>query len=306
MNPNELHLDSAENAYFEKETTFVKAKAYDVVHKDLKALLLLPVSTDVDPGADTIEWHSYDSIGVAKIIHDYATDFTDVEVSGEAHTCKVYSIGKSYKYSIQDIRRSNMANKRLDYRKAVACRRTVDEKQEIIAWKGGEGLQGLFDYPGINEYVPAVGATGASKLWSTKTADEKLADIAGLISVSPNVSNGKEIPDTLILPLSLYMDLSTTPYGSDKNFTLLSWIQKNYPWITKIDWVTDLKDAGASGTTRVMAYNRDPMKIELQIPSPFNQVGPMQDGMIFRTYCEQRTGGVIVYYVASVTFMDGL
>lgn len=309
MNPteNNTRLDGAEQVFFDEQLALVKARTYDVKHKALKALTLLPVSTEQDPGADRIIWRSFDQVGVAKIVSDYANDFPRADVAGDEHISPVRDIGSSYGYSLKEIRRAQKAGVSLDAKRAEACRRAIDEKQDKIAWFGDAKakLPGFINAEGITEYVAANGA-GGSKTWATKTADEIVADVAGIITAAGEATNGIENPDTLILPLSLYNKLMTTPYGTNRDKTILGFIRENYPQITRIDWVQDLAGAGAGGTSRVMAYSRDPLKVEVQIPQRLEQFPPQQKGLAFDIICAQATGGTLVYYPLSIVFCDGL
>ena len=308
MDPkNEMRLDGMEQVFFDEQLALIKARTYDVRHKALKALTLLPVSTEQDPGAEHIIWRSFDAVGTAKLVSDYANDYPRVDIGGEEHTSPIKEIGASYGYSIKEIRRAQKAGISLDAKKAVACRRAIDEKQDSIAWKGdAKGkLPGFFNHPGITEYVAPNGA-GGSKTWASKTADEIVADFAAIISTAPESTNGIEQPDTVIMPLSLYNKLQNTPYGSNRDKTILGFIRENYPQITRIDWVQDLVGAGAGNTSRVMAYARDPMKVEVQIPQRFEQMPPQLTGKAYDIICSQSTGGTLVYYPQSVVFCDGL
>ena len=302
-----MHLDAAEKVFFDDQLALIKSHTYDVQYKALKALTLLPVSTEQDPGAEHIAWFSFDKVGVAKLVADYANDYPRVDIGGEEHISPIKEIGASYGYSIKEIRRAQKAGVALDAKKAEACRRAIDEKQDSIAWKGdAKGkLPGFFNHPGITEYVAADGAKG-SKTWASKTADEIVADFAGIITAAPESTNGIEQPDTVILPLSLYNKLQNTPYGSNRDKTIMSFIRESYPQITRIDWVQDLVSAGANGTTRVMAYARDPLKVEVQIPQRFEQMSPQLTGKVYDIICSQSTGGTLVYYPMSVVFCDGL
>lgn len=304
---NEIRLDGFEQVFFDEQLALVKARTYDVKHKALKALTLLPVSTEQDPGADRIIWRSFDQVGVAKIVADYANDFPRADVAGEEHISPVRDIGSSYGYSLKEIRRAQKAGVSLDAKRAEACRRAIDEKQDKIAWFGDSKakLPGFINAAGITEYVAANGA-GGSKTWASKTADEIVADVAGIITAAGEATNGIENPDTLILPLSLYNKLMTTPYGANRDKTILGFIRENYPQITRIDWVQDLAGAGAGGSSRVMAYSRDPLKVEVQIPQRLEQFPPQQKGLAFDIICAQSTGGTLVYYPLSVVFCDGL
>lgn len=296
------HLDAAENSYFEAELKHVKSQTYDVIRKDLKAVQMIPVSSEANAGAEFIAYRSFDAVGTAKIVSDYSKDFPRVDTYGVEKQVKVKSLGDSYGYSIQEIRRSQMENRRLETRRALAARRAIDELQDKIGWFGdtASGLKGLINADGITEYVPAAG------LWTAKTPLQILKDVAGIITAAPQSTNGKEVPDTLIMPLALYNIIAYTPIGDNADKTILKFIRDNYPTITRIDWVNELAGAGAGATNRIMAYARDPMKLTLEIPQPFEQFPQQQKGLEFEILCHQRTAGVIVYYPQSVVFTDGL
>ena len=128
MNPNEknaLRLDGDEQVFFDQQLALVKARTYDVQHKALKALTLLPVSVDQDPGATHVIWRSYDQVGMAKIIADYANDFPRADIAGVEHSSPVKDLGMSYGYSIKEIRRAQKAGVALDMKRAEAARRAI-------------------------------------------------------------------------------------------------------------------------------------------------------------------------------------
>jgi hypothetical protein len=115
----------------------IKSRTYDVKRPDLKALIIIPVSTDAGPAARTITFRRYTAVGFAKIISDYAHDFPRVDVYGEEETIKVHSIGDSYGYNIMEIREAAMVpGRNLELRRATTARRAHDEKVNDLAFKG--------------------------------------------------------------------------------------------------------------------------------------------------------------------------
>lgn len=305
--PDLMHLDANESAFFKRELEHVKAQSYDVKHKALKATTLIPVESDAPAGADTITWRSFDAVGVAKIVSDYAKDFPRVDVLGVENTVRVRSLGASYGYSIKEIRRSQMAGTRLDQRRANAARRAIDELIDSLAWRGDAayGIQGLLDYPGMTEATIAVGA-GSSKAWSAKTPDEIVADVTALLDAVTETTNGGEIPDTMVLPIAQYNLIANTRMEGGDSKTILRFILDNNPYLTAIDWVSDLAGAGDSGTDRVLVYSRDPEKLGLQIPMEFEQFEADKHGMEYEIPCHAETAGVIMYYPLSAAYGDGI
>jgi len=301
-------LDANESAFFLRELEFVKAKSYDTKYKQLKATILLPVSTEADPAAAIITYQKYTKVGIAKIIADYADDAPRVDVYGVEASVKVKRIGDSYGYDRDEIRRSQMAGKSLDQRRANAARRASDEKINSIAWNGDSdyNMIGFIDYPGITEYTVPADGTSTTKTWSTKTPDQIVRDVSDMITAVIDATNGIEIPNTLLLPIDQYMILVNTRMTDGNDKTILTYIMENNPFLTKIDWLTELKTAGASSTARMMVYPNDSDHVTLEIPMPYSQLSPQQKGYGFEILTETKCAGVIIYYPLSVAYGDGI
>jgi hypothetical protein len=302
------HLDAGEKSiFFERDLEYVKTKTYDIKHKQLKATQLIPVSNETPAGADTITFRRFDEVGQAKVVSDYAHDFPRVDVYGTEESIKVKSLGDSYGYSIKEIRRSQMSGAKLETRRAAAARKAIDNLIDTIAWNGlaSHNIQGFINYPGIQEYTVPNGAGGA-KTWASKTADEVVADIKGALTQVMEVTNGLEVPDTLILPISQYNHLAFTAYGDDKSQTIMKYVMDNFPQLSKIDWVNELNAAGAGGLDRGMLYTRDADHVTLEIPQMFEQFQPQQKGMEYEIPCHAEIAGVINYYPLATIFMDGI
>ncbi len=305
MNP--VRLDSRETAFFDRELEYVKTKTYDAKLSELKGLSLIPLSTEAGNGMTEITFRRYTGVGFAKIISDYAKDFPRVDVYGEETTVKIKSIGDSYGYSIKEIRQSQATGKKLDTRRANAARRAHEEKQNSMALKSDSkyGTNGLIDYPGISEVTLASDGTGSTKTWATKTDDQILRDINALVEGVMSPTKGREIPDTLLLPLASYNLLANRRLG-DNTTTLMSYIKANNPHITRIEWLNELKDAGASNTNRIMVGKFDAEHITLEIPQMFEQFDAQQEGMDFEIPCHSECAGTIIYYPLAFCFADGV
>lgn len=308
MSGNAMHLDSGESAFFKRELEFIKTQTYDTKYKALKVFELVPISAEANAGADEITYRGFTGIGFAKIIADYAHDFPRVDVYGTETTVKVKSIGASYGYSIKEIRRSQLAGKRLDQRRADMAKRAIEEKINDIGLNGdtAANLNGFIKYPGLPEYTLPADGSGSTKTWATKTPDQIIRDLTGLVNQVVVPTNGKEMPDTLLLPLEKYMYIANTRMSGYNDTTILAYFLKTSPVIKKVDWLVELKGAGASATDRAIVYVDDDMHLTLEIPQPFEQFDAVQKGMEFEIPCHAATAGVIVYYPLSIAFADGL
>lgn len=299
-------LDANESAFFKRQLEYIKRQTFDVLFKELKAFQLLPISNEAPQGADQITWRQFEKIGFAKIVADYANDFPRADVISRENTVKVYDVGVSYGYSIREIRRSQMAGTRLDQRRAESARRSSDQKMNSIAWNGDSdyNIQGFIDAAGITEYTVPTGVSGIP--WNVKTPDEIIADMNGIVTAIIDSTNGVEAPDTMLMPIAQFELIATTRMTGDSDKTILGFFLENSRHIKTVDWLTELKGAGAGGADRFMVYERSDMKLTWEIPSPFEQFPAQQKGLEWEVPTLQSTAGILVYYPLSIAYGDGI
>ena len=312
------HFDSAEDAsvFFARELDYVKSQSYDVEYPELTALSLFPMSSEVDPGAETVTYYSYDKVGLAKIISNYATDLPRADVKGKPTTAIIKSLGASYGYSIQEMRASAMAGKSLDTRKAESARYQIDYLNNKIAWCGDEetGLRGVLSKDtDVPLYVLANGAKGSTK-WSEKTEDEIQADINGMLKQMARTTKKVEKPDTLGLPSEAYLELQGRRIEGTAT-TALSYIQENLKDIKEIVSCPELdpdsvdtnpyaKETDGQGV--MLLFKNDARKLTVENPLPFMQYPVQTEGLEMVVPCEARTAGVLIYYPMSLLIGVGV
>ena len=303
---NPMRLDADEKSvFFKRQLEYVKRNTYDIKYKNLRAKEFIPVSTEIPTGADTWTWRSYDKVGVAKIIADYAHDFPRVDVYAVENTLKIKGIGASYGYSIQEIRASQFAGNQLETRRANTARRSVEEKLDNLAWFGDANynLQGFIGYPGVTE------ATVVTGTWATATPDEIVGDVTALMNAITVPTKGKEVPDTLIMPRTQYNIIKDKRMTDGNSKTVLTYLMEvnsvNNPGFM-IEAVDELEGQGAAGSQRMYAYMRDPEHLTQEIPQMFEMFDADKEGMEYVIPCHARFGGVCIYYLQAVAFMDGI
>ena len=300
--------DADTSVFFARELEAVKAKTYDQKSANLNALNLFPMSTEVDAGAETITYQSFGQVGMAKIVANYATDFPRVDVEGEEHSARVFSIGASYGYSVQDVRAARLAGKPLNQRKATAVRRAIDEKINSIAFNGDEahGIVGILKNPNISTYTLTADGTGSATEFKKKTPVQILRDLNAAVSSVIELTNGVEVPDTVVLPIAQYNYLSNTPYSDSIADSILTVFKKNNPYIKDVFQAAEMAGAGASGKDIALIYVRDADHVTVECPMPFMQYNVQQDNMEYKVPCEARTAGVLVYYPLSMVKVEGI
>lgn len=302
------HMDAEESIFFARQLQSVKAKSYDVKYAELKARRLIPVSGDAGEGAETIKYEQFDHVGMAKIIASYADDLPRADIKGKEFVSVIRGVGAAYGYSLQEVRAAKFANKPLQQRRADAARRAVEQKLNSVGFSGdsAHGLYGLLNHPNISTVTIPADGTGASALWSTKSADLILRDMNLVANFPTENTKGVEIPDTLLLPLEQYNLIATKRIGVDSNMTVLKYFLETSPYIKAVEWVEELNGSGTAGADVIQAYKRDPEKLTFEIPMDFVAHDPQPKGLEFEIPCEARTGGVIVYYPLSICKGEGI
>jgi hypothetical protein len=197
--------------------------------------------------------------------------------------------------------------KNLELRRATAARRAHDEKVNDLALNGDAEykINGLIRYPGITEATLVADGTGGSTRWSDKTEDQILRDINLLTDAIMIPTSGREVPDTMLLPMAAYNHLANKRLG-DNQTTLLKYIMDNNPVIKRIEWLNELAGASENGDNRVLMGKFDLEHIDLELPQPFEQFDPIQKGMEWTIPCHSRCAGVIIYYPMAFCYADGV
>lgn len=314
-----MRFDSAEDAsvFFARELDYIKAQTYDVIYPEFNALKLFPQSSEVDIGAETVTFYSYDKTGMAKIIHNYATDLPRVDIRGKPTTVPIKSVGDSYGYSIQEMRASRMAGKSLDVRRAEAARYIIDRTLNAIAWSGDEesGLIGVLSPSNdIPVFTLKMNAGGTSTKFVDKTPMEVLRDINEFVEFTAMLTKSVERPDILALPTDAFLYLANTPMiinpGTGAVSTIMKWILDNSPRLKDIVECPELNaDSGVTpypDTGVAFMFKADPMKFTIENPLPFYQHPLQPKGLEFEVPCEARTAGAVIYYPLAQLIVPGV
>lgn len=312
-------FDSVEDAsvFFARELDHIKAQSYDVEYPELTALSLFPVSSEADPGAETITYYTYDKSGLAKVIDNYSTDLPRADVNGKPSIAVVKSIGDSYGYSAQEMRASRLAGKSLDVRKAESARYQIDNLTNKIAWMGDEesGLMGVLSAgQNIPLFTITAGADTGKTTWLEKSADEILYDVNGMQKQVAKLTKNVERPDTLCVPADVFMDMSTRRIP-DTSTTVKSFLLEHAPYLKNIVSASELdsdsvetnpyaKATGGQGVA--FLFSNDIRKLSLENPMPFYQYPLQVRNLETVIPCEARTAGVIVYYPLSALIAVGV
>lgn len=312
-----MNFDSAEDAgiFFARELDYIKAKTYDRQYPELTALRYIPRTNEVNEGAETYTYYSYDKTGMAKIISDYSTDLPRADVKGKPTTAQIKSVGDSYGYSMQEMKASRFAGKSLDVRKAESARYQIDRTLNTIAWAGDKesGLIGvLSDDNDIPLFTPANNAAASSTKWEDKTYKEILKDVTDMQKYVSKITKDVEKPDTLCLPPDVFLDISTRQIDNT-NLTIMKFIFDNAPYLKNIVSAPELQadstetnPYAAQSKNVAFLFTADAEKLSIEHPLEFIQHPLQYKGLEVIVPCEARTAGACIYYPLSALIAVGI
>lgn len=301
----DVRQDSKFTAVLSKELEYVKARTYDIVYPQLKARQLIPVSSEVDTGAETIAYKQWDEFGIAQVLSNYADDLPLVDALAEEFTQKIVPLGLGYQYSIQDLRRSAMSGTRLDQRRAGACRRGVEWAIEEMAVAGdsNHGVTGFANNANITLVSPTTGT------WSTATGAQMVADALKLEAAILVANKETFMPTTLALDITTmsYFNKARISTTGDTHVTAKEAFLKSAMSVTEVVSWNKLSNRDAAGTgPRAVMYTKSPDVLTLEIPQEFEQFPPQMRNLSFLVPAHARCAGVIWYYPIGASYMDGL
>lgn len=304
-------VDADGGVFFQRQLEYVKAQSYDVQYADLKAREVFPVSNEAGDGITTITYRTYDQVGMAKIINAYADDLPRADVGGKETTIPVRTVGNSYGYNIDEIRASQLTGASLDSRRADAAKRAHEQVVNDVAWYGdaASGLPGLFSHPNIPTGDVVDGGSGTE--WVNKTPDQILFDINDLFADIFETTQMKERPNTLLLPVVQWSYIMSTPRASNSDTTIGQYIAMNSPYLNSVDDIQPLNELSAANNPELssdamVAYDKNPMKLQLEIPVEFEQMATQQKNLEFIVPCRSRLGGLNIYYPLSIAIATGI
>lgn len=301
----ERRWDANETAHFARQLEFVKAQTYDIKFGKLKALEFVPLDTSAPEGAESVTYRQWTEVEAAKVIANMADDLPQVDVLAKEFTSTVRSIGASYQWSIQDIRRSALAGSQFDLRKARAARMSIDRRLDEIGAIGIAeiGTTGLVNNANVPVFVfPNAGA------WDAISANLVLENLNALAQSIVDATNEIEQPQTMLLPTEEFGIVASTAISplTGSTDTILQVFLRNQPYITQVDQWTRLNGAGAGGANRVIAYDRTDRVLQYNIPLLFEQLPPQPKNLSFVVPVHARVGVVEMHYPLAVAYADRL
>ncbi|TGV61112.1 DUF2184 domain-containing protein [bacterium M00.F.Ca.ET.141.01.1.1] len=299
-----------------RQATLIEPTVYAMRYQDIQYPTLVPVDTSAPEWIQSVTYFSMDSVGQAQWFNGNAHDVPKVELTREKFETTVSMAAIGYGYNLEELGTAQLLGMNLTPDKASTARRTAEEKIDQVAFIGdtGKGFSGLVNSSTPTATTAPADGTGSATTFVSKTPDQILRDVNGVLTGIFTGTLGSEIADTLLLPYSVLLDLSTRRIDAVNQTTILEWIMKNNIYtlttgqpLTIRGLFGYLDTAGASGTKRMVAYRRSPEVLKFHMPMPFRFLPAWQTGPIkFDVPGIFRLGGVDIRRPKSVRYLDGI
>jgi hypothetical protein len=306
-------LDANETMILTTQLEQMRARTVDIQRPEFKARRLVPVTNEMDPGAESWAYSQWDRAGMAKIVANYADDIPKVATFAKKFTYGIETMALGYEWSWLDLLRTAKAGVPLRARKAAAVTAGFEQKIEEIAAIGiketdAKGLLNNANVPQINAAAPAAGSS-TSWTGTDKKAPEVLGDLLAMEDSILTTTKGVMRPDTLVLPMSRLRQLGKVPLydaaGADPKDTILKVFLERSESIRNIEWWYWCDTANA-GQPRAVMYRRDPTVVHMEIPLEQQELPPQAKNLSFEINSVGRIGGVAFEYPLGAVYMNGI
>jgi hypothetical protein len=287
--------------FFARQLDFVKATAYSQDFPAMQSSVLVPDDTEMPEWVETVSLVTYSSVGMAKIIANYADDLPRADVRGLVQSVPIKTLGDSYGYSLPEIATSRQHGLGLDTRKAAAARLAIETKLAKIRLVGDAdyGLWGIFTHPNLPEILLPFGGD-----WGALTGDQCLQNLISMQEAYYTQNVGVHQPDTLALAPRAYSACVTKFLTAGVSPTSpLTYYKELYP-DTDVLRINECQNANAGPPQHDVAllYERRIENASHIMPMPFAQLPTETRGLEFVTLCLARSGGVQVYKPLALIF----
>lgn len=300
--------------FFTSQTSYIETEVYRTQYPDITYPQLIPVDTSANEWAKSITYYSIDRVGQAQWFSGAATDMALADINRKQYEQGIEMAGIGYRYTLEEIGQAMMTNVNLTSERALAANRAYQEFVDRMFRVGdaNKGVKGMLNNPLVAITMAATTGTGSSALWSTKTADQMVADVQAALTTIYQGSSTVEMADTILLPIANMQLLANTRVTNTFG-NALDYLSKYnlYTYTTgtplKVMGLLNLDTLGSGGTGRMVAYRRDPSIVKLHIPMihrflPVWQTGPLTFDVpgIFRM------GSVEIRRPGAFSYVDGI
>lgn len=280
-----------------KQLTQTLKRQYDAAYPETSALALFPVTTEIAPTTRVFEYLKFDGVNMAKIIADYTDDLPVVDATHSLETGRVHRLGNAWLISIDEIKTGAAMGSSLSERKATLAREAHESLVNKLVFQGSKPhkILSVFDHPNITRVTSEAGA------WADpEKASGELEDV---IAKMEELTKGQhKVTDIVIPPSQRKLLAKRMP---ETTMSYLQWFESQNSGVT-ISSISELEDIDGLGTKAILAYEKDPMNMSIEIPEAFNMLPMQPKDLHFKVPCTSKTTGLIIYRPLTLILLVGV
>src|SRR5579859_5938486 len=179
-----------------EQATHIEAEVYRIQYPEIIYSQLIPIDTSANEWAKSITYFSMDKVGAAQWFDGNATDLAKADVNRAKFEQGVEMAGIGYGYNLEELGQAQqIPGTNLSTERAEAARFAYEQFMDKLAYLGSadKGFTGLINNTTVTRVDAAAVGTGSSALWSTKTADQQVADVQAALTGVYEGSNTVEM-----------------------------------------------------------------------------------------------------------------
>jgi hypothetical protein len=222
------------------------------------------------------------------------------------------------KYTIPELESAMKLGRPVDQQKfaGMTLKHQMDTDEQVYIGDTTLNVTGLINNAGVTVNAVANGAQGSPK-WTTKTPDEILADVNGLLNATWQSSGWARIPTELRLPPAQYNYLVSQKVSNAGNLSIMKFLIENNLAnqsgqklnIQPVKWLIGQGVGGTPQTLgtvdRMIAYSNE--EVLVRFPMVPLQRTPLEYRSLFQiTTYYGRLGVVEFVYPETVGYADGI
>lgn len=216
-----------------------------------------------------------------------------------------------------DMQRMQVTGKSLDALLSDGVRLTYDKHMDANAYVGMAryGTTGLLNNANVTSAYVANNSAGTSRAWSSKSADEILADVNSAITAvwAAGGYDLSALPNHILIPHEQYTIIATTKVSGQADKSILEFLLDNNiakrnggnlviagcPWC---------KGKGASSSDRMVVYchNERFLAMEELVPLTRTMTQPNVEALAYDSVYMANVSELEMFYTQTIRYYDGI
>ena len=255
--------------------------------------------------------------GASPITAGGANGIPIVQASYDKGIFKAHTFAAALRVMFVDMQKANFIGRSLDQTLQDGVRMTYDKHmdQNVYAGFSEYGTTGLINNGAVTETLAAATGTGSTRTWSTKTADQILADINKAIVDAWKAAeyDRDAIPNHILLPYEQYTYIATTKVSDLATETILDYLLRNNLarkegsdlFIGATAWCDG---AGVSSADRMVVYCNKERYVKQEELVPLSRImsAPNVANVCYDTAYMANISEAEVFYPQTMLYVDGI